>query len=156
MKRYLFIIVFFFFLMFISLIESKFDHNPTYDSSLPIIQGKLVPRTPISGHLFYGCKHRLTDCKIQCNTCKRFFCCKKCHDKIADHEMERAESKFVWCCRCMEVCKIGSHCPTCGTLFARYFCATCCLYDGTPFVSTFHCDKCMYFIEYVFLLNFET
>lgn len=114
-------------------------------------EGILTPVSVIPGHLFYGCKHHLSGCKIQCNECKRFFCCKRCHDKIADHELISADVKLVWCFRCKEVGKIGSHCAHCGRQFARYYCNICHLYEGTPFAECFHCEKCL--LKFFYDLN---
>ena len=64
--------------------------------------------------------------------------------------MNRAASTCVWCVRCREIVPIAAHCSNCGNTFARYFCPSCNLYEGTPFYECFHCDKCLFHFFYFF------
>ncbi|KAH7824177.1 uncharacterized protein MONOS_17513 [Monocercomonoides exilis] len=83
----------------------------------------------IGGHLFYGCKHYLRECKVLCGECGRFFSCRVCHDKVADHVLDRRGVAKVWCCRCKEVGRVGRTCEFCENVFARYYCEECHLRD---------------------------
>ncbi|KAK2962619.1 putative E3 ubiquitin-protein ligase SRFP1 [Blattamonas nauphoetae] len=96
----------------------------------------------LNASVFYGCKHYLRGCKYQCNECQRFFPCRICHDKIADHEMDRKAVSTVWCYSCDQIGPIGQNCTNCGVEFAPYYCQECHLLSGTPFKSIYHCQKC--------------
>lgn len=94
--------------------------------------------------VFFGCKHYMRECKIQCPQCKHFYTCRFCHnEKCNDHELDRYKIERVWCMRCKKEGKIGKRCEHCNNLFANYYCGKCNLFVGTPYSENYHCDGCL-------------
>ena len=96
-----------------------------------------------STHIYHGCKHYLRECKIECDTCKRFFACRICHDKIADHKIDRTKISRVFCYKCRCIVPFSLACSNCGQVFAFYKCDKCRFLNGNPHAKVFHCDKCL-------------
>lgn len=121
------------------LIMSEFAKNSDTNRNLDDDEKQLHL---IEGHVFYGCKHYLRGCKVECDECKKFFPCRVCHDKDADHPMERRDTKNVWCYFCEKVGPIGKNCVHCQKSFADFYCKSCKFLISTPFHHTYHCPKC--------------
>ena len=94
-------------------------------------------------HVYHGCKHYLRECKIECSQCKRFFACRLCHDKIADHKIDRTQTTRVFCYRCHHIVPFALNCSNCGIQFAIYKCDDCRFLNGNPYTKVFHCKKCL-------------
>ncbi len=58
--------------------------------------------------------------------------------------MDRYAVAEIMCMLCRTVQAVGRRCTNaeCGVEFARYFCARCKFYDGTPGKEIYHCDRC--------------
>jgi ribosomal protein L32 len=107
----------------------------------------------VENAFFFGCKHYLRGCKIECNECKKFYPCRVCHDKKEGHSLNRKEIKCVQCYNCGEIVPFGRICLTCGFEFGDYCCDECKFIIATPFHNTYHCAKCLLrFILIFFIL----
>lgn len=97
-----------------------------------------------TGKRLLGCEHYARNCKIKAECCGVFVPCRLCHDNHdqCHHEIVRSDTKRVLCMLCDTEQEVGKDCKNCGVEFARYFCATCKLYDNTPGKDIYHCDKC--------------
>jgi len=54
--------------------------------------GKLPGQFPSyrdTGGLVFGCKHYKQNCKLVAPCCNKLFTCRRCHDEVADHLMDR-------------------------------------------------------------------
>jgi uncharacterized CHY-type Zn-finger protein len=99
---------------------------------------------------FYGCKHYLRGCKIECNECKKFYPCRICHDKVENHTLIRMEIKNAYCYSCKQVVPLGKECLNCKVEFGDYFCDECKFVIATPFHNTYHCKKCIFFLLFIY------
>ncbi|CAL6103714.1 RING_finger and CHY zinc finger domain-containing protein [Hexamita inflata] len=92
-----------------------------------------------------GCTHDICGCKVQCNICKDFYGCRRCHDEVVDsHEFPKEQTQLVQCRYCDEVQDFSMQCTKCQKMFGKVTCKTCKFIsdismDAKPF---FHCDKC--------------
>lgn len=93
-----------------------------------------------------GCEHYVRSCKIQAPCCGRFFACRKCHDLVCDHDLDRTSVTTVMCMRCQTVQPASRHCssPACASEpdFAEYYCAACKLYTSLRAGPVYHCAQC--------------
>lgn len=89
-----------------------------------------------------GCEHYPRRCWIKPACCDAWHVCRLCHNECEDHECDRKKIEAVKCMVCNEEQPVARRCRSCDTLFARYFCEICRLYDDTPNKHLYHCDKC--------------
>ena len=92
----------------------------------------------------FGCKHYRRRCQKFCEECQKFFPCRLCHDEQVDtHNFDRFKVKKIRCNSCKTEQSPKRYCEKCGITFAKYFCATCNLYDDDGLKKgNFHCEKC--------------
>ncbi|KAK1359771.1 Zinc ion binding protein [Heracleum sosnowskyi] len=91
----------------------------------------------------YGCKHYKRNCRIVSSCCDTLYTCKKCHNKVAGHVMDRKSTTRMMCMRCLIIQTIGPTCstPSCNKLsMASYYCKICKLFDDER--QVYHCPYC--------------
>lgn len=90
-----------------------------------------------------GCDHYERKCALQAPCCSKIYSCRFCHDAVENHPLKRNEVKIVQCISCQTEQKVQNACEKCDTVFAKYFCHLCCLYDDSDQdKKQFHCDGC--------------
>lgn len=89
-----------------------------------------------------GCKHYKRNVKMQCNTCKRWYTCRLCHDEVEDHSLPRRETKNMLCMFCNTPQAASQTCRMCGYHAACYYCSVCKLWNNDPEKAIYHCDDC--------------
>lgn len=100
---------------------------------------------PETGQLLLGCEHYPRNCKLLADCCKSWVVCRHCHDQQdLGHTMTRFDTKSIMCMLCNLEQPVSNKCinPACAIQFARYFCAKCKFFDGTPGKNIYHCDHC--------------
>ncbi|RXH76061.1 hypothetical protein DVH24_001640 [Malus domestica] len=81
----------------------------------------------------YGCKHYKRNCKLFAACCNQLYTCIRCHDEMADHEIDRKSIIEMMCMKCLKMQTVG---PTCSTAscsnfsMAKYFCRICKIFDN--------------------------
>lgn len=120
--------------------------HPPLDNVITSEPGKLPGQCPsyrdIGGSVF-GCKHYKQNCKLVAACCNKLFTCRRCHDEVADHLMDRKATTHMMCMKCLEIQPIGSTCstPSCNNYtMARYYCKICRLFDDDR--EIYHCPYC--------------
>ncbi|KAL5022067.1 hypothetical protein ScPMuIL_001222 [Solemya velum] len=88
-----------------------------------------------------GCEHYKRKCHLIAPCCGKEVSCRVCHDESENHELIRNDVKKVKCLKCNEIQEVRQNCIKCNTLFGKYFCQLCCLYDDVD-KKQFHCDSC--------------
>lgn len=73
--------------------------------------------------------------------CGKMYVCRLCHDEKESHKIERTEVHDIACMPCGMIQQVGQSCVGCGTLFGKYFCEKCRLYDDED-KGQYHCDAC--------------
>ncbi|XP_057516659.1 zinc finger protein BRUTUS-like At1g74770 isoform X2 [Amaranthus tricolor] len=108
---------------------------PDSDSAIRNESGKLPGQFPsyrdTEGSVF-GCKHYKQNCKLVAACCNQIFTCRRCHDEVSDHQMDRKFTTKMMCMKCLEIQPIGRTCltPSCNKFsMARYYCTICRLFD---------------------------
>ena len=99
-----------------------------------------------------GCAHYRRKCRLVAPCCGGVYSCRFCHDEQQHdlepdpqrkHKLNRHAVREVICNICDTRQPSAESCVSCGTRFARYFCAVCNLYDDEGLTKhIFHCDKC--------------
>lgn len=100
---------------------------------------------PETGRPMLGCEHYPRKCKLLAECCKSWVVCRHCHDQQnLGHTMTRFDTKLIMCMLCNREQPVSNKCinPACAVEFARYFCAKCKFYDGSPGKNIYHCDHC--------------
>lgn len=100
---------------------------------------------PETGRPMLGCEHYPRKCKLLADCCKSWVVCRHCHDQQnLGHTMTRFDTKLIMCMLCNLEQPVSNKCinPACDVQFARYFCAKCKFYDGSPGKNIYHCDHC--------------
>jgi uncharacterized CHY-type Zn-finger protein len=90
------------------------------------------------------CSHYSRKCLLKAKCCGKYFPCRKCHDEVEDHKIDRFATEFVACkvCRAEDV-PVGERCTNCGVKFAEYYCRVCQFFDDdTAKNGVYHCDRC--------------
>lgn len=93
--------------------------------------------------LVFGCGHYKRNCKLVAACCNRLYTCRRCHDDVADHTMERKATAKMMCMECLVIQPIGPTCSTaaCHNLsMAKYYCRICKLFDDER--DIYHCPYC--------------
>ncbi|CAN6717852.1 unnamed protein product [Malus baccata var. baccata] len=91
----------------------------------------------------YGCKHYKRNCKLFAACCNQLYTCIRCHDEMADHEIDRKSIIEMMCMKCLKMQTVG---PTCSTAscsnfsMAKYFCRICKIFDNERVI--YHCPYC--------------
>ncbi|XP_045159794.1 RING finger and CHY zinc finger domain-containing protein 1-like [Mercenaria mercenaria] len=88
-----------------------------------------------------GCQHYARKCQFVSPCCKKYYACRVCHDEAESHEIDRSAVSQIKCLVCAVVQKVQKSCESCDTLFGKYFCEKCRLYDDDD-KGQFHCDDC--------------
>ncbi len=90
-----------------------------------------------------GCKHYVHSCKNLAPCCNKWFACRRCHDAVSDHVMDRFKVERLMCMVCWTEQPFGPRCisPKCkmAPAFARTCCHKCRLLTHQ---EAFHCDAC--------------
>jgi hypothetical protein len=88
------------------------------------------------------CDHYKRECSIYTECCRKFFSCRRCHDRDTDHVLESKDVKVIRCHTCSQIQLASNKCANsmCQTVFGEYYCATCKLWEVKD--SVYHCDKC--------------
>ncbi|KAI2631721.1 hypothetical protein GGS21DRAFT_539926 [Xylaria nigripes] len=89
-----------------------------------------------------GCEHYRRNVKLECSTCKRWYPCRFCHDKVEDHILIRKETRHMLCMLCGTAQKASQTCVTCEAQSARYYCDICKLWNDDPDKPCYHCNDC--------------
>mmetsp|Transcript_16801 Transcript_16801/g.53199 ORF Transcript_16801/g.53199 Transcript_16801/m.53199 type:complete len:238 (-) Transcript_16801:181-894(-) len=89
-----------------------------------------------------GCEHYQRKALLVAQCCGRATTCRFCHDREADHNMDRFQCKEMVCMKCGLWQAVGKNCSGCGEEMARYFCSICKLFDDTPGRDIYHCPFC--------------
>jgi hypothetical protein len=92
----------------------------------------------------FGCKEYTRGCHVQCPECKKFVCCRLCHDRAdTTHMFRRQDVENMRCRYCGLVQPVAGKCSGCRAKMSEYYCNVCHLFD-CPNARTkiFHCDKC--------------
>ncbi|GJP43518.1 hypothetical protein CLOM_g2968 [Closterium sp. NIES-68] len=91
----------------------------------------------------FGCQHYRRNCKVRAVCCGKLVSCRFCHDKVADHAMDRHAVREMMCMKCLQVQPVGQHCatPSCnGYSMAKHYCSICKLFDDAR--DIYHCPFC--------------
>ncbi|CAI5534729.1 unnamed protein product, partial [Closterium sp. Naga37s-1] len=91
----------------------------------------------------YGCQHYRRNCKVRAVCCNKLVSCRFCHDKVADHAMDRHAVREMMCMKCLKVQPVGQYCatPSCnGYSMAKHYCSICKLFDDAR--DIYHCPFC--------------
>lgn len=91
------------------------------------------------------CVHYQRLCLVECPflTCKKFTKCRICHDSmVTDHQFDRFSVRNVMCINCREIQDVGYECKKCNTVFAKYYCDVCHLFENSTEKEIFHCKDC--------------
>lgn len=89
-----------------------------------------------------GCVHYHRNVKLECNTCKKWYTCRFCHDEVEDHVLVRRDTKNMLCMLCGHAQPAGEICRQCEEQTAQYYCDICKLWDNDSKKSIYHCDDC--------------
>ncbi|KAL8141973.1 hypothetical protein V2J09_015005 [Rumex salicifolius] len=95
----------------------------------------------------FGCKHYKQNCKLVTPCCKQIFTCRRCHDEISDHQVDRKSITQMMCMKCLVIQPIGPSCVSCQFSMAKHYCRICRLFDDDRLgrglgIDFFHCMKC--------------
>jgi len=88
-----------------------------------------------------GCQHYKRKCKFYTPCCRKTYQCRFCHDANEDHVLRGDDVTKVVCANCGHKQGVEQTCQNCGTIFGRYFCYECKLFDDED-KAQFHCDGC--------------
>ncbi|GMH21955.1 hypothetical protein Nepgr_023798 [Nepenthes gracilis] len=91
----------------------------------------------------FGCKHYKKNCKLLAACCNQLFTCRRCHDDVSDHLMDRKSTTEMMCMQCLAIQPIHALCSTvsCNNFsMARYYCRICKLFDDER--EIYHCPYC--------------
>jgi RING finger/CHY zinc finger protein 1 len=89
-----------------------------------------------------GCEHYFRRCKLVSPCCENIYTCRFCHNDNELHEFNRFEIREIVCSICNYRQSVSNECINCGIQFAKYFCATCNLFDDRFERNYYHCNKC--------------
>ncbi|KAJ3647484.1 hypothetical protein Zmor_019361 [Zophobas morio] len=89
-----------------------------------------------------GCQHYKRKCKFETPCCKKFYTCHFCHDEQETHTLDTTAIVKVVCLVCHRKQKVQNKCVKCRTVFGRYFCSICNLFDDDASKGQFHCADC--------------
>jgi len=90
----------------------------------------------------YRCKHYRRKCQFVTPCCgDRLYRCRFCHDEEQNHTLRRDDVVQIECSVCGHRQPVQQNCSNCGTLFGKYFCFDCKLYDDED-KQQFHCSGC--------------
>ena len=95
-----------------------------------------------------GCEHYASNVLLSAPCCGEFYVCRFCHDAEQAHKIDRRTVSRLCCLACNHEQPVSDdrheneRCGKCKSLFARYYCHECKLYDDNPEKEIFHCDKC--------------
>ncbi|KAK9854066.1 hypothetical protein MYU51_004779 [Penicillium brevicompactum] len=89
-----------------------------------------------------GCAHYHRNVKLECNTCKKWYTCRFCHDEVEDHALIRRDTKNMLCMLCGHAQPAAEICRRCDEQTAQYYCDICKLWDNDSKKSIYHCDDC--------------
>lgn len=73
--------------------------------------------------------------------CEKNYVCRLCHDEKESHKLDRTSVIDIVCMVCGEEQKVSQRCVACQSIFGKYFCEKCRLYDDEE-KGQFHCDGC--------------
>ncbi|KAJ5684801.1 uncharacterized protein N7477_001146 [Penicillium maclennaniae] len=127
------------------------DLQPTYvpkvELESPVVEtgeetGKEDPDTEELEETSLGCQHYHRNVKIECFSCKRWYTCRFCHDKVEDHHLIRRDIENMLCMLCGHAQPAAHDCRKCGEQTAQYFCEICKLWDNDGNKSIYHCNDC--------------
>lgn len=89
------------------------------------------------------CEHYKRGCLLKAKCCGKYYPCRKCHDEVEDHAINRFETEFLACKSCgAEDIPVAESCSNCHVQFAKYSCMTCKFFDDAENNSVYHCGKC--------------
>ncbi|KAI4326662.1 hypothetical protein MLD38_031951 [Melastoma candidum] len=91
----------------------------------------------------FGCKHYKSNCKLFMPCCSQLYPCRRCHDEMSDHLIDRVLITKMMCMTCLEVQPVGPSCSTtsCDTSsMAKYYCLICKIFDDER--EIYHCPFC--------------
>jgi len=129
--------------------EDKSFHLSTTDTAPTYAPTDTEDATPdtveaqgesIARHL--GCMHYKRNVKLQCDTCKRWYTCRFCHDEVEDHILPRRQTKNMLCMICTTAQPASHTCKKCGEQASWYFCSVCKLWNNDTTKSIYHCEDC--------------
>lgn len=94
------------------------------------------------------CDHYKRNCKIVAPCCNEVYPCRICHDEKYEfldikikHKINRFEIKEVICLTCDLRQEVSNECKECKTVFGKYFCDICNLFDNVD-KGQYHCSLC--------------
>jgi len=114
------------------------DNN---DGELPDTSVQVTEGSEETDESKYQCKHYKRKCQFVTPCCDNLYRCRFCHDEEQDHTLKRDDVKEIECSNCGLRQPVQQSCPQCGTVFGKYFCYECKLYDDED-KQQFHCDGC--------------
>ncbi|CAL6031705.1 CHY_zinc finger domain-containing protein [Hexamita inflata] len=91
-----------------------------------------------------GCQHFVRGCQMLCNTCNKYYTCRKCHDEVEDHPFPRKETKMVKCIYCSCEQPFQQYCQNCNICFGEQWCELCRAFSniGQESKPKYHCQGC--------------
>jgi len=117
------------------------DLIPTYAPAEPLENEDLdTGDEPVEPE--FGCKHYKRNVKLQCNSCRRWYACRLCHDEVEAHDLPRQETKSMLCMFCNTAQAASQVCKMCGVQAACYYCSICKLWNNDPGKAIYHCVEC--------------
>lgn len=90
----------------------------------------------------FRCKHYKRKCQFVTPCCGgKLYRCRFCHDDQENHTLRRDDVTEIECSVCGLRQPVQQSCDGCGTVFGKYFCFECKLYDDED-KKQFHCSGC--------------
>ena len=101
------------------------------------INDNVVNNKPLGTEQCYVYPNR--KCRIVAFCCGGSFCCRICHDEVADHLIDRFKTTTIICNICNTKQNVDEKCSSCNIDFDRNFCFKCKLWTS---IDMFHCEYC--------------
>ena len=98
-----------------------------------------------------GCNHYQRTCEILAPCCNIFYFCHICHDDKYNgvkgpgflvERLDRKQIKIVKCTKCSKEQESSPQCKFCNSVFAKYYCKECNLFENSPNKDIYHCYEC--------------
>jgi len=89
----------------------------------------------------FRCKHYKRKCQFVTPCCESLYRCRFCHDEEQDHTLRRDDVTEIVCSQCGLRQPVQQQCSNCKTVFGKYFCFECKLFDDED-KQQFHCEGC--------------
>merc|ERR1712241_1293867 len=123
--------------------DTDMDHNNDEEelADQPAIIEDDGPESEAEEDSKFRCKHYKRKCQFVTPCCESLYRCRFCHDEEQDHALRRDDVTEIECSQCGLRQPVQQQCSNCQTVFGKYFCFECKLFDDED-KQQFHCDGC--------------